>query len=196
MITSSSSALDFGLDTMFLVYCLITGHPARAACHNFLRSQSGWFTSPLVLIEAKAILTKVYSIDPAVASTKLAQFSTVPMTFVDLDAAGVHAAFQLADGHRLNTTDAILLQLAIKNGARNIVTDDQHFAQTCSQFGLVAVSPLDAMLRQAVAAWEAAHVPPKGLARILWRVHQWLSQAHPQAAQDFWSHSRGGSYLP
>jgi predicted nucleic acid-binding protein len=117
---------------------VITGHPARAACHNLLLAQSGWFTSPLVLIEAKAILTKVYSVDASAATTKLAQFSNVPITFADLDAAGVHAAFQLADVHDLNTTDAVLLQLAVSTGARNIATADQHFAKVCCQFGINA----------------------------------------------------------
>ncbi|MGH7138460.1 MAG: type II toxin-antitoxin system VapC family toxin [Pirellulales bacterium] len=196
MISSSNPAFDYGLDTMLLVYCVLDGHPAETACEHFLRSQSGWFTSPLVLFEAKAILTKVYAVDPAAATKKLAQFSTVRMTFVDLDAAAVLAAFQLADVHGLNTTDAVLLQLATKHGARYIATDDQHFGHVCGQFGINVVSPLDATLRKTVAAWELAHVPPKGMARVLRRVHQWLSQSHTQAAQDFWSQTGGGSRLP
>jgi predicted nucleic acid-binding protein len=196
MTSSSSPALDYGLDTMLVVYCVLNGHPARTACHQFLHGQSGWFTSPLVLFEAKAVLTKVYAVDPAAATTKLATFSTVPVTLVDLDASTVDAAFQLADVHGVDTTDAVLLQLAINKSARSIATDDQHLAQVCGQFGINAVSPLDAALRAAVAVWEAAHVPPKGSARVLWRVHQWLNQAHPQAAQDFWSQTGGGSHLP
>lgn len=196
MITSSSNACDHGLDTMLVVYCVLGGHPAGAKCEQFLKARSGWFTSPLVLIEAKAILTKIYSVDPADATKKLEQFSTVPVTFVDLDAAAVLAAFQLADVHGLDTTDAVLLQLAISNSARNIATDDQHFAQVCAHFGINVASPLDAALRKAVATWEAAHVQPKGLARVLWRVREWLSQTHAQAAQDFWSQTGGGSHLP
>lgn len=76
MITSSSSTLDYGIDTMLVVYCLLKGHPARTACQKFLRSQSGLFTSPLVLFEAKAILTKVYAVDPAAATAKLEQLSS------------------------------------------------------------------------------------------------------------------------
>jgi hypothetical protein len=34
------------------------------------------------------------------------------------------------------------------------------------------------------------------LARVPRRVHQWLSHSHPQAAQDFWSRTGGGSHLP
>ena len=69
--TSSSSpslALERALDTMILVYSLLQGHPAVLPCEQFLRSHSGWFTSPLVLIEAKDILTKVYSVDASQGS--------------------------------------------------------------------------------------------------------------------------------
>lgn len=196
MTSSSSAALDCGLDTMLIVYCVLDAHPASTACEQFLRGQSGWFTSPLVLFEAKAILTKVYAVDPAAATTKLAQFSAVPVTLVDLDAAAVPAAFQLADAYGIDTTDAVLLQLARTRGARHIATDDHRLAQACGQFGINAVSPLDTALRTAIATWELAHVPPKGKARAMRRVYQWLSGSHPQAAQDFWSQTAGGSHLP
>lgn len=198
MISSSSPspALDYGIDTMLIVYCALTQHPARAACRQFLTGRSGLFTSPAVLFDAKAVLTKVYAVDPAAATKKLAQFSTLPLTLIDLDAAAVPNAFQLADVHGIDTTDAVLLQLAMSHGARQIATDDQRLAQVCGQFGIHAVSPLDAALRKIVAAWELAHVPHKGMPRALRRVHQWLSQSHPQAAQDFWSQTGGGSHLP
>jgi predicted nucleic acid-binding protein len=49
MISSSSPRLECGLDTMVLVYSLLQGHPALAACEQLLRARTGWFTSPLVL---------------------------------------------------------------------------------------------------------------------------------------------------
>ncbi|HJT30441.1 MAG TPA: hypothetical protein VJ783_00130 [Pirellulales bacterium] len=39
-------------------------------------------------------MTKVYSVDPAAATAKLEQFSTVPIAFANLDAAGVLAAVE------------------------------------------------------------------------------------------------------
>lgn len=196
MTSSSSPTLDYGLDTMLVVYCVLDGHPARPACQQFLRSHPAWFTTPLVLFEAKAILTKVYAVDAVAATKKLAHYSTIPVAVVDLDAATVLAAFQLADAHGLSTADAVLLKLAISNGAAHIATDDHQLAQACTQFGINAVSPLDTPLRKTVAAWEAAYIPPKGLARVLRRVYQWLNQSHAQAAQDFWSQTGGGSHLP
>ena len=196
MTSSSSPPLERGLDTMLLVYCMLQGHPAGPVCEQFLRAHAGWFTSPLVLFEAKGILTKVYRVAPAEATKKLTPFAAVPVALLDLDPATALSVLQLADTHDIDLTDAVLLHLARQHGAGHLATEDQRLAQACTQLGITPVSPLDATLRQQVAAWEAANVAPKGLARALRRVHQWLSQSHPQAAQDFWSQTGGGSHLP
>jgi predicted nucleic acid-binding protein len=195
MTSSTSPPLERGLDTVILVYSLLPGHPASLPCEQFLRSHSGWFTSPLVLIEAKHILTTVYSVNANIATAKLLQFAGGPVVLFDLDSVNLAAAFQLADAQSLDLTDAVLLQLASQQGASYLATEDQRLMRACLPFGVTPVSPLNAVLRQQVAAWEATQLAPKGLVRILRRVHQWLSQSHPQAAQDFWSKT-GGVRLP
>ena len=55
---------------------------------------------------------------------------------------------------------------------------------------------VNAVMYSALAIWEAAHVPAKGLPRVLRRIHQWLRQTHLQTAQDYWSQTGGGSHLP
>ena len=196
MTSSSNPPPQRGLDTMILVYSFLPGHPAELPCEQFLRSYSGWFTSPLVLMEAKTILTKVYSVSASTATAKLLQFAGGPVVLLPLDQAAVTAALHLADAHGLDLTDAVLLHLAHQHGAGYLATEDQHLAQACAQFGITPESPLDATLRQQVAAWETANLPSKGLARILRRVHQWLGQTYPQAAQDLWSKTGGGNHLP
>lgn len=89
--------LERGVDTMVIVYSLLQGHPALSACEQLLRAHTGWFTSPWVLFEAKAVLTKVYGESAAVATQKLAQVASGPITLVDMDPADVTAVFQLAD---------------------------------------------------------------------------------------------------
>ncbi len=106
------------------------------------------------------------------------------------------SAFSLSDTHGIDLTDAVLLHLTCQRGAQQLVTDDQRLAQACLSFGITAASPLDAILRQQVVTWELAHLPAKGLPRILRNVYQWLSQKNPQVAQDFWSHTGGGIHLP
>jgi predicted nucleic acid-binding protein len=196
MTSSSSPALERGLDTMILVYSLLQGHPACLPCEQFLSAHSGWFTSPLVLVEARNILTKTYSVSPCTVTAKLLQFASGPVVPLDLDATAVTAAFQLADAHGIDFTDAVLLHLARQHGANSLVTEDQRLVQACLTLGVTTESPLDAALRQQVAAWETANLPPKGLPRILRRIHQWLGQNHPQAAQDLWTQTGGGNHLP
>jgi predicted nucleic acid-binding protein len=181
---------------MILVYYLLQGHPAGLPCEQFLRAHSGWFTSPLVLIEAKSILMKVYSVAANDVTTKLLQFAASPVVLLDLDDVTVTSAFQLADTYGLDLTDAVLLHLAQRHAVSYLATEVLGLAHACAQVGITPESPLDAALRQQVAAWEAVNLAPKGLPRVLRRVHQWLGQTHPQAAQDFWAHTSGGSHLP
>ena len=194
--SSSSPAVERGLDSMLLVYSLLEGHPGSSACAQFIANRTGWFTSVLTILEAKAILTKVYGVDAQQASQKLAQVAAAPILIVELDAASALAALQLSDSLRVDLTDAVLLHAAQTHRAAAIATDDLKLSQVCGQIGLATESPIDAPLRQQIAAWEVAHLPPKGLQRVLRRVHAWLNQSHAQAAQDFWSQTGGGSHLP
>jgi predicted nucleic acid-binding protein len=132
MISSSSPPLARGLDTMLLVYSLLRGHPAAAPCEHFIRTQPSWFTSPLVLVEAKNVLTKVYSVDSGTATQKLMQFVGGPITLLDLDQSVTTAAFHLADVHGLDLTDAVLLCLADQHGVRSLATEDQRLTKACS----------------------------------------------------------------
>jgi predicted nucleic acid-binding protein len=196
--TSSSSAptLTQGLDTMLLLSSLLQGHPASTPCEQFLRNRSGWFTSPLVLLETRAVLVKVYGVDAAQATQSLTQLAQGPLTVLDLTPTDTLAALTLADLHHLDLTDAMLLQQTIASGAKELATDDQHLAQICISLGLTTSSPITAVLRQQIDAWEKIHLVAKGLNRILRRVHDWLGSLHPQAAQDFWSQTGGGIHLP
>jgi predicted nucleic acid-binding protein len=196
MISSSSPPLERGLDTMILVYSLLQGHPASLPCEHLLRAHSGWFTSPLVLVEVRNILTKVYSVNSNSVTAKLLQFINGPVVLLELDEATIASAFQIADLHAIDMTDAVLLHLAKRCGANHMATDDQRLTNACLQSGITPISPFDANLRQQVANWETANLAPKGLPRILRRVHQWLQQSHSQAARDFWSNTGGASHLP
>jgi hypothetical protein len=93
MITSSNPVVERALDTMLLVYSLLKGHPAALPCQQFLSVFSGWFTSPLVLVEAKNVLTKVYSVSAADATQKLLQFAGGPVLLLDIDSAVTISAF-------------------------------------------------------------------------------------------------------
>jgi len=181
---------------MLIVYSLLNSHPASTVCEQFIRSLTGWFTTTFTLFEAKAILTKLYAVDAALASQKLAQFAVGPIVIVAVDFATALAAMNTADTLNIDLTDAVLLQSVQMQGATRLATDDSKLAQACRQVGITPETPIDAFLRQQMTAWESAHLPAKGLQRVLRQIHQWLNQTYPQAAQDFWSQTGGGSHLP
>ena len=83
MTSFSSRQSDRVLDTAILVYSLLQGHPAEGACVQFLRGHF-WITSPLILLEAKTVLTKVYGVDTVLASQKLMQAARGSNIVIDL----------------------------------------------------------------------------------------------------------------
>jgi predicted nucleic acid-binding protein len=196
MTSSSNPPIERGLNAMLIVYSLLSNHPASTACEQFIRTLTGWFTTTFTLFEAKAILTKVYTVDAPLASHKLAQFAAGPIVVTAVDSPTALAAISLADTHSIDLTDAVLLYTAQARGASRLATDDSKLAQACRQVGITPETPVDAALRQQMAAWEAANLPAKGLPRLLRQIHQWLNRISPQTAQDFWSQTGGGSHLP
>jgi hypothetical protein len=172
-------------------------HHGLSQFGNFSRS-SPIFPVPNIppLFEAKAVLTKVYGVDGILVSQKLALFAAGPIDVISVDLATALAAINTADAMNIDLTDAVLLQTAQVQGASWLATDDSKLARACQQVGITPGSPIDAAMHQQIAAWEIANLPAKGLPRVLWQIHQWLSQSHPQAAQDFWTRTGGGSHLP
>ncbi len=196
MTSSSESLMERGLDAMLIVYSLLKDHPASTACEEFIRTRTGWLTTTLTLLEAKAILVKVYAVDAAAASQKLAQFAAGPIVVVPVDLSAILAAMNVADELNIDLTDAVLFHLTQAHGASRLATDDVLLARACQQMGILPETPIDSALRQQMAQWEAGHLPAKGLPRILKQVHLWLSKSYPEAAQEFWSRTGGGAHLP
>src|SRR5262245_39918504 len=153
--SSSPATVDRGLDTMVLVYALLDGHPASTTGGQLLRAHGGWFVTSLALLEAKAILTKVYGVTPALASSKIEQF------------ANAVAALGLADSLGVDLNDAVLLQAAAQHGVKWIATEDGRLAKVCGPIGITAHAPLSPTVRQQVTAWENANLSGTGLARVL-----------------------------
>ena len=185
-----------GLDAMLIVYSLLDDHPASHVCESFIRSHVNWFTTTLTMLEARAILTKVYDVDVNLSSQQLSQFSAGPIEIIEVDLPITLTSMQIADALKIDITDAILLQATRTRGANVLATDDRKLIQACHQVDIAVENPIDVSLRRQMASWESENLPQKGLPRILRRIHQWLHQNHQQAAEDFWSQTGGGSHLP
>ena len=196
MTLSSDQYAPRGLDAMLIVYSVLDDHPASTVCESFIRERSNWFTTTLTLLEAKAILTKVYAVDVNLVSQRLLQFSAGPIEIIEVDLSITLTAMQTADTLEIDMTDAVLVQATLTHGAKVLATDDRKLIQACDQVDITVENPIDVPLRREMASWEMKNLPQKGLPRILRQIHHWLRQNHQQAAEDFWSQTGGGSHLP
>ena len=196
MTLSSDQFAGRGLDAMLIVYSLLDDHPASTVCESFIREHTSWLTTTLTLLEAKAILTKVYDVDTNLASQQLSQFSVGPIEIIEVDLQITLTSMQIADVLGIDVTDAILLQATRAQDANVLATDDRKLIQACAQVDIAVENPIDISLRRQMANWEAKNLPQKGLPRVLRRIHHWLRQNHQQAAEDFWSQTGSGSHLP
>jgi predicted nucleic acid-binding protein len=195
MTTSSSSTLR-GLDAAPIIYSLLSGHPASAVCESYIRKHSGWVTTTVTLLEAHAVLRKVYFVDPTLVAQKLAQFAAGPITVAPVDLALATGAMASATSLGIDLADAVLLESCQARGIRIIASDDDKFAQKCVQLGLTTETPIDSAMRQQIATWESANLPAKGLPRLLFQIRHWLDQHEPRFAQEFWNQTGAGSHLP
>ena len=196
MTTISSSSGLRGLDAAPIIYSLLNGHPASGVCESYIRSHSGWLTTTVTLLEADAVLRKVYGVDPVLVAHKIAQFAAGPITVVAVDVALAVSAMTTANSLGIDLADAVLLECCRAQRLSIIATDDEKFGRACVQLGLTAESPLDSATRKQVAAWESTNLPAKGLARVLFHIRHWLDQQDPQVAQAFWNQTGAGSHLP
>ncbi len=99
-----------GLDAMLIVYSLLDDHPASSVCESFIRERTDWLTTTLTLLEAKAILTKVYAVETNLTSQQLSQFSAGPIEIVEVDLPITLVAMSIADTLAIDITDAVLVQ--------------------------------------------------------------------------------------
>lgn len=188
-----NSSLERGLDTMFMVYSLLDGHPASTACEQFITSRQGWVNTPLLVIEGMAIMIKVYGVEPEIACQLVTDFAYGPISILPIELETITAAVDLSILHDVDINDAVLLQACIERGIARIATDDRRFAHACANFGIIVENPITPAIRQQMAAWEAANLPPRGLPRLLTYIHQWLKTQEPNIATKFYEAT--GQYL-
>ena len=163
MTLSSDQFAARGLDAMLIVYSLLDDHPTSAACESFIRDHTNWFTTTLTLLEAKAILTKVYAVDVNLVSQQLSQFSAGPIEIVEVDLPITLAAMQSTGTLEIDITDAVLVQTTLARNANILATDDRKLIQACHQVDIAVENPIDISLRRQMASWEAENLPKKGV---------------------------------
>ena len=185
-----------GLDTMFLVYSSLQEHPASAICEQFILSREGWVSTPLLLVEFYSVLTRNYGVDRQSARQKTMEIVGKPIEILSLEEHTVTAAIRLASEHNLDTNDAILLQTCLNSDINIIATDDRRFARACDDWGISVENPITPTVRQQMADWEEANLPPRGLPRLLLPIHRWLEARDPNIAEVFYEATGRCLHLP
>jgi predicted nucleic acid-binding protein len=197
MTSGSEGTRERALDSMFMIYVLVGGdHPATEITKAFLRERQGWFTLPTCFLEAYHALVRVYRVDPASAIERIGDFSGGPVTTVPVAGDDALAAFAVARDAGVDLSDALLLRACGNLGVRVLATDDAHLARAAAARGLLIENPIDPALRQEIAEWEDAHLPPKGLPRVLHAVSQWLDGQSREIAESFTNATGNRAHLP
>lgn len=186
---------------MIVVYSLLAEeHPASRLCEGIVRSAPAPFTTSVNLLEISAVLNKVYGIErmrPGLVVEKLSRLSDLGIIeVIEVDAQAALSALRISAKEGIDYNDAVLLDAARRSGAGHVLTSDRNMIRACRAHDIRAEDPFDDDLRQAIAQWEEAYLPPKGIARILHRIYLWLRSEHPHVAESFWSHTGAGAHLP
>lgn len=85
----------------------------------------------MTLLEADAILRKVYGVNPVMVAQKIAQFAASPITVVAVDVVLAVSAMTTANSLGIDLADAVLLESCRAQRLSIIATDDEKFGRAC-----------------------------------------------------------------
>lgn len=182
------------VDTPLLVYRALDGHPARSLVQEELRAGE-WGSSVLVLFEVFQVLTREYAVSRSAAGAEVALLARSPISWAGLQAQATAEVAAVAEREGLASTDAVLLHLAERDRGV-LVTQDARLLRAAQARGVAARNPIRKELAAEIAAWESAHLPEKGLARLLGAVLKWLRGQDPVLAERFQEATGNLSRLP
>lgn len=158
--------------------------------------REGWLALPTTLLEAYHVLVRAYNVDPGEALDSIAAFADGPVHLLPVDGDDTLEGIRLASALGVDVSDALLLRACGNLGVRVLATDDAHLARAAAARGLLIENPIDPALRQEIAEWEDAHLPPKGLSRVLHAVSQWLEGQSREIAESFTNATGNRAHLP
>jgi len=182
---TSGSDPPLMVDSNLLIYSVLDDHPASPVCRAYITRQGKITLTILTPIEIYFVLIRIYSIAEEQASDTIERLMRTPIELVSADESDVTATLRLCASHHLDTNDALQLHLCRQLGIHRLATDDGHLTNVALAYGLTVENPIDETLRQQMATWEAAHLPAKGLPRLLGHVYGWLSEREPLLADEF-----------
>jgi predicted nucleic acid-binding protein len=182
------------VDSNLLVYATLAAHPASPACDQYLSTEPVWLINIVNLIEMHRVLIGVYEVAENDADAKLVSLLNA-LVVETLSSDLVAPSLSLRNLYGIDFNDAVLLQTCRQRVPAVLATDDSRLAPACTAEGITVENPIDAMLRGQMAQWESAHLPSKGLPRVLTRVHRWIEAHDPTLAADIHSATQALSRL-
>ncbi|MBN2152859.1 MAG: type II toxin-antitoxin system VapC family toxin [Candidatus Lokiarchaeota archaeon] len=187
------------MDSNVLVYSLLKNHPAHEDCARYLSShdfENTLFSTSNSINEVYQALVYYYHLDSREVMRNITALLDSAIVFNHPGTAKDEICkIALESGLQLN--DVELYHLALETQSPVFVTDDVKLASFVKKHGLLCETPIQPATRDAMTRWEDAHVPQKGLPRILASVYHYLSSKQGAGiARDFKADTKGLTKLP
>jgi predicted nucleic acid-binding protein len=184
------------LDSNLLIYSILADHPASTVCQEFIEASESLVASSITLIELFFVTTQIYGIGPARVLTKINELFASPLIIIAADADTVAAALALCAEHKIDTNDAVQIQMCLDLGIPALATDDGRLIKLCKKLEIETKNPITDELKQTMRIWEEAKLPQKGLPRILHQIHEWIAVHDLALADDFRNATRNLTRMP
>lgn len=184
------------LDTNLLVYSILADHPASSTCQTFIEAGGEMIVSSITPVEMFFVLTKIYGIAPEIGLAKIDDLLLSPLSVINTDVSLISTALTLCSQYRIDTNDAIQVQMCLDLGIPALATDDRKLAKLCRDMEIEIKNPITPELRQTMHSWEKANLPPKGLPRILYQIYEWLKLRDRALGDEFRDATRNLTRLP
>jgi predicted nucleic acid-binding protein len=187
------------IDSNIFIYALNQSHPCYSDCIQYLQQYDGpesLFTCTDVFFEIYHALTIYYGINPKTVTKQLELLSESNIQFHSLSIEEIVACFNRNLSLAIDIIDYRLFYLAEKGKVPIIVTDDFRFGKFIQSQGLIWETPIKSATREDLNSWENAHMPPKGLPRILTHNYRYLEKIDKKISEKFKQDTNQLTQLP
>jgi predicted nucleic acid-binding protein len=184
------------LDSNLLIYSILADHPASPVCQEFIETGESLIASSITLIELFFVTTRIYGIEPALVLAKINALLASPLTIIAVDVDTVATALALCTEYKIDTNDAVQVQMCLDLDIPALATDDGKLIALCNRLKIETKNPITVELKQAMRIWEEANLPQKGLPRILHQIYEWIAAHDHALSDDFRNVTRNLTSMP
>ena len=154
------------IDSNIIIYSLLKGHPASDRCEELIREgflKIVWVTSPVTFFEIFSVMKKGYGIDGKEVLSRLKTLLETPLYIPPLTKEYMESTLTESEETGIDINDAVLVEIAKREGISTIITDDEKLKEICKEIGITVESPIDDIIRNEISEWEKENLPEKGI---------------------------------